>query len=74
MERVGAGRFKVQAGVPIVVDRERPRDEAISQAAQDFANQLGARVRAHPEFWYHFYRYWDAQARPDEHEHGVSAP
>jgi len=68
MERVGEGRFQVHAGVPIVVDRERPRDEAIRAAAQDFADQLGERVRAHPEFWYHFYRYWDAQERPDDHD------
>ena len=39
-----------------------PRDEAIQAAAQDFADQLSARVRARPECWYHFYRYWDAPA------------
>jgi predicted LPLAT superfamily acyltransferase len=39
-----------------------PRDEAIQAAAQDFANQLAARVRTHPEYWYHFYRYWDAES------------
>ena len=61
IERLGPGRFAVRAGVPIVVTRDRPRDEAIRIAAQDFADQLGARVRTHPEFWYHFYRYWDAQ-------------
>jgi KDO2-lipid IV(A) lauroyltransferase len=61
MERVGAGRFMVFAGVPIEVDRARPRDEAIQLATQNFADQLSARVRAHPEFWYQFYRYWDAQ-------------
>jgi predicted LPLAT superfamily acyltransferase len=48
------------------VNRERPRDEAIQAAAQDFANQLGARVRVHPEYWYHFYRYWDAQHEPSD--------
>jgi lauroyl/myristoyl acyltransferase len=62
VERVGPGRFKACAGAPIEVRRDRPRDEAIQAAAQEFANQLGARVREHPEYWYHFYRYWDAQA------------
>ena len=37
------------------------RDEAIQRAAQQFADQLGERLRQHPEHWYHFYRYWDAQ-------------
>jgi lauroyl/myristoyl acyltransferase len=64
MERAGPSHFVVRAGVPIVVNRDRPRDEAVQAAAQDFADQLGARVRAHPEFWYHFYRYWDAQDVP----------
>ena len=53
-------------GVPIRVARDRPRDEAIAVAAQDFADQLTARVRAHPEFWYHFYGYWNAQQRPSD--------
>ncbi|HXI30072.1 MAG TPA: lysophospholipid acyltransferase family protein [Vicinamibacterales bacterium] len=65
MERVGPSHFIVRAGTPIVVDRDRPRDEAVQAAAQAFADQLEARVRAHPEFWYQFYRYWDAQADPD---------
>jgi len=65
IERVQAGRFKVRAGVPILVDRTRPRDEAIQRAAQDFADQLGARIRARPEYWYHFYQYWDAPAGED---------
>jgi KDO2-lipid IV(A) lauroyltransferase len=65
VERVGRGRFGVLAGIPITVDRNRGRDEAIQAAAQEFANQLAVRVRRHPEFWYHFYRYWDAQAHPD---------
>ena len=30
-------------------------------AAQQVADALAAQVREHPEFWYHFYRYWDAQ-------------
>jgi len=65
MERVGPSHFIVRVGTPIVVDRGRPRDEAVRAATQQFADQLDARVRAHPEFWYHFYRYWDAQAEPD---------
>jgi lauroyl/myristoyl acyltransferase len=61
IERVAPGHFRVRAGTPITVARDRPREEAIAIAAQDFADQLSARVRAHPELWYHFYRYWDAQ-------------
>ena len=38
-----------------------PRDAAIQDAAQRFADQLAARVERRPELWYHFYRYWDAQ-------------
>ena len=53
--------FSVFLGEPIVVAIDRPRDEAIQQAAQQFADQLSARVRRHPEYWYQFYRYWDAQ-------------
>jgi lauroyl/myristoyl acyltransferase len=60
IERLRPGRFAVRAGVPIVVNRDRPREEAIQTAAQNFADQLSARIRTHPEFWYHFYRYWDA--------------
>jgi KDO2-lipid IV(A) lauroyltransferase len=48
-------------GEPIVVATDRSRDEAIREAAQGFADQLAAQVRQHPEYWYHFYRYWDAQ-------------
>ena len=36
-------------------------DAAIQHAAQQVADQLTDRVRQHPECWYHFYRYWDAQ-------------
>jgi lauroyl/myristoyl acyltransferase len=61
IERLRPGRFAVRAGVPIIVNRDIPRDEAIQAAAQDFANQLSARVRTHPEFWYQFYRYWDVE-------------
>jgi len=62
IERLQPGRFMVRAGEPIVVDRNKPRDEGIRIAAQDFADQLSARVRRRPEYWYHFYRYWDGPA------------
>jgi lauroyl/myristoyl acyltransferase len=61
IERVGAGRFRVRPGRPIILTHDRPREEAIAIAAQDFADQLSERVRAQPQFWYQFYRYWDAQ-------------
>ena len=53
--------FSIFLGDPIKVATDRPRDEAIRQATQQFADQLSARVQQHPEYWYHFYRYWDAQ-------------
>lgn len=53
--------FAVFLGDPIAVAADRPRDEAIQEATQQFADQLSARVRRHPEYWYQFYRYWDAQ-------------
>ncbi len=61
IERIGAGRFAAQPGTPIRVAREGPRDAAILAATQEIADALAVRVRAHPEYWYHFYRYWDAQ-------------
>ena len=62
IERMGPGRFLAQADAPIYVDADGDRDAAVRRATQRFATSLEARVRAHPEFWYHFYRYWDAQA------------
>ena len=62
IERLRPGRFMVRAGEPIVVNRNKNRDEAIQVAAQDFADQLSVRVRRRPEYWYHFYRYWDQPA------------
>ena len=53
--------FSVFLGDPIAVATDRPRDEAVQQAAQQFADQLSACIRRHPEYWYQFYRYWDAQ-------------
>ncbi len=61
IERIGPGRFRARPGTPIYVAADIPRDEAIAAAAQQVADALAAQVREHPEFWYHFYRYWDAQ-------------
>jgi lauroyl/myristoyl acyltransferase len=61
IERIGPGRFTARPGTPIYVAGDIPRDEAIKVAAQQVADALAAQVRQHPEFWYHFYRYWDAQ-------------
>jgi lauroyl/myristoyl acyltransferase len=61
IHRVEGQPYAVFLGEPIVVATDRPRDEAIQDAAQRFADQLAAHVRRHPEHWYHFYRYWDAQ-------------
>ena len=58
VERTGTARFTVNAGEPIVVSTDLTRDEAITRAAQQFADQLSARVRRRPEYWYHFYPYW----------------
>jgi lauroyl/myristoyl acyltransferase len=51
----------VFVGEPIVVSTTLPREDAIRVAAQQFADQLGTRIREHPEYWSQFYRYWDAQ-------------
>lgn len=61
INRAAPGRFSVHLGEPIRVATDLPRTEAIQQATQAFANQLEERLRAHPDHWYHFYRYWDAQ-------------
>jgi lauroyl/myristoyl acyltransferase len=61
IHRTGPGRFAVRPGKPIAIDAGQPRDAAIQAAAQQFADQLADEVRALPECWYHFYRYWDAQ-------------
>jgi len=53
--------FSAFLGDPITVATDRPRDEAIQRAAQQFADQLSTRIRRRPEYWYQFYRYWDAQ-------------
>ena len=61
IERIGPGRFLPRPGTPVFVSREGPRDEAIAEAAQRVADTLAERIARHPHFWYHFYRYWDAQ-------------
>ena len=61
IRRIGRGRFAALPGNQIVVRRDLPREAAIQFAAQEIADQLADEVRSHPECWYHFYRYWDAQ-------------
>lgn len=61
IERIGPGRFTTRATDPICIDRSLPRERAVQEATQRIASALEARVRAHPENWYQFYRYWDAQ-------------
>jgi KDO2-lipid IV(A) lauroyltransferase len=62
IERRGPGRYSVETGEPIVVSRDRPRDEAVAAAAQRFADDLAARIARRPHNWYHFYPYWRAQS------------
>ena len=61
IERIGPERFNAYPGEPIFVATDLPREQAIQRAAQQFADQLSERLHAHPEYWYHFYRYWDSQ-------------
>jgi len=61
VERSGPGRFHAWMGPPIAIPAGMARDEWIPLAAQQIADQIAERVRARPECWYHFYRYWDAQ-------------
>jgi len=61
IRRVGRGRFVALPGDAIEIRSNLSRDAAIQAAAQAIADQLGEQVRAHPECWYQFYRYWDAQ-------------
>ena len=64
IERTARGTFRVTPGEPIVVARDRPCDDAIQAAAQQFADQLSARITACPQYWYQFYSYWDSQPPP----------
>ena len=61
LERIGPGRFRARPGRPVFIATDVPRDEAIARAAQEVATGIEDNVRRHPEYWYHFYRYWDAQ-------------
>ena len=61
VERSGPGRFYAWMSEPMTMPASMARDEWIPLAAQQIADQIGERVRARPECWYHFYRYWDAQ-------------
>jgi KDO2-lipid IV(A) lauroyltransferase len=61
IERIGRARFRIQQGEPIFVSHDKPREDAIREAAQRFADQLDAKIREHPSLWYHFYPYWKAQ-------------
>jgi lauroyl/myristoyl acyltransferase len=65
IERIGPAKFKPWIGEPIFVATDVPRDQAIRDAAQRFADQFDGRLHAHPEYWYTFYRYWDTQT--DDH-------
>ena len=61
VERSGPGRFHAWMGAPVAIPPAMTKDEWIPVAAQQIADQIAERVRARPECWYHFYRYWDAQ-------------
>jgi lauroyl/myristoyl acyltransferase len=70
IERSGRGRFNVLVGQVIRLSPTLPRDEAIREATQHFADQFSERLRVHPEYWYQFYSYWEVQrderAGPDD--------
>jgi KDO2-lipid IV(A) lauroyltransferase len=61
VERIGQGRFRARPVQPIFISRDLEREEALRRGAQEVANAIESRVREYPEYWYHFYRYWDAQ-------------
>lgn len=59
LERRDDGRFLVHLGAPIFVGRDGDRETLVQNATQRVAEAIEARVRARPELWYQFYRYWD---------------
>lgn len=61
IERIGPQRFRIVNEEPVWVSRDGDREANIQAAAQRVADALAVRVRARPDLWYHFYRYWDAQ-------------
>lgn len=61
IERIDDTHFGISNTDPIYVEAGADRDEAIQRATQLFADQLEERIRRQPQYWYHFYRYWDAQ-------------
>ncbi|MPY88998.1 MAG: hypothetical protein GEU99_13850 [Luteitalea sp.] len=60
IERRDDGRFLVHLSAPIFVGRDGDREALVQEATQRVADAIEARVRARPDLWYHFYRYWDA--------------
>ena len=54
--------FRAHVGPEITVAPDGNREVAIREAAQKVADRLTELVRARPECWYQFYRYWDAQS------------
>ena len=61
VERMSPGRFAICPGSPVHVATDVPRDEAIAAAAKKVAQRVEERIRARPELWYTYNRYWDAQ-------------
>ena len=50
---------------PIPIPTEGTRDEKVVLMAQAFANIIADAVRHHPEQWAVFYRFWDADWKPE---------
>lgn len=61
IERSSPGRFVARVSPEITVNGGS-REAAIQEAAQRVADEIAERVRARPECWYQFYRYWNAQS------------
>ena len=61
IERVGPGRFTTLACDPDLRRSQLPREQAVQEATQRVADAIEVQVRANPESWYHFYRYWEEQ-------------
>jgi len=61
VERGADGRFTAVVEQPIYVSHDGDRDTNVQAATQQYASHLESRIRAHPEFWYQFYSYWQEQ-------------